>query len=178
MNTLKWFERKFDLSFGMEEYAAIYQRLKQAPANLKTILHDKPDQLLSQQPDDRWSVKEHTGHLCILEPLWRTRIRDIAEKKPVLTPTDLNNSATSEAGFNNYSIEELLWKFEVERRETLSLLDSMHVAQQHHTSLHPRTQQPMRMIDIMYFTAEHDEHHIGVMQGLIDRTRIKLPLLK
>jgi uncharacterized damage-inducible protein DinB len=168
MTTLKWFERKFDFNFGVEEYNAIYLRLQQGPENLATVLHNiSNDAILSHQPGGKWSVKEHIGHLSLLEPLWRTRIRDIAEKKPVLTPADLNNTATAEAGYNQYSISELLWKFEVERKETLLLLNSIDVIHQHYTSLHPRMQQPMRMIDIMYFTAEHDDHHIAVIRELI-----------
>src|SRR5688572_24074099 len=167
MNTSKWFDRKFDFSFGADEYPAIYQRLQQAPDMLAAILHNKPENILSHQPDGKWSVKEHTGHLSILEPLWRTRIHDIMEKKPVLSPTDLTNTATTEAGFNNYTIRELLQQFATERRETLSLLDSINVPNENHTSLHPRMQQPMRMIDILYFTVEHDEHHMAVIREMV-----------
>jgi uncharacterized damage-inducible protein DinB len=169
MNTSKWFERKFDFSFGANEYPAIYQRLQQAPDALATILLNKPEHIIPHQPDGKWSVKEHVGHLSILEPLWRTRIRDIMEKKPVLTPTDLDNKSTSEAGFNKYDLTELLRKFAEERRETLSLLDSINVPAQNETSLHPRMQQPMRMIDILYFTMEHDDHHMAVIRELLQK---------
>jgi uncharacterized damage-inducible protein DinB len=169
MNTSKWFERKFDFSFGTDEYPAIYQRLQKAPDLLTSILLDIPDHILTHQPEGKWSVKEHTGHLSLLEPLWRTRIHDILERKQALTPTDLDNRGTSEAGFNQYTITELLRKFAEERRMTLSLLDSINVANNSQTSLHPRMQQPMRIIDIVYFTAEHDDHHIGVIRELISR---------
>jgi hypothetical protein len=41
-------------------------------------------------------------------------------------------------------------------RGTLSLL-----------SVHPRLQQPMRLIDALYFVAEHDDHHIARISGLL-----------
>jgi uncharacterized damage-inducible protein DinB len=167
MNVSKWFERQFDFSFAVEQYPVIYQRLQQAPDTLKTILQNIPEPLLNHQPDGKWSVKEHTGHLGLLEPLWRTRIHDILEKKPLLTPTDLDNKKTTETGFNLFTITDLLQHFEDERKETLALLDSIDVKGQTHTSLHPRMQQPMRIIDIMYFTAEHDDHHMAVMQQLL-----------
>jgi uncharacterized damage-inducible protein DinB len=169
MSTSKWFDRKFDFSFTTDEYPAIYQRLQEAPDKLTSLLPDLPDQILTHQPAGKWSVKEHTGHLSLLEPLWRTRIHDILERKPVLTPTDLDNKKTSEAGFNNYTITELLQKFAEERKLTLSLIDNIQVANNSHTSLHPRMQQPMRIIDIIYFTAEHDDHHVRVIQELISR---------
>jgi uncharacterized damage-inducible protein DinB len=166
MSTSKWFERKFDFSFGANEYPAIYQRLQQAPDILAHLLLNQPDHILSHQPGGKWSVKEHTGHLSTLEPLWRARISDIMEKKPVLTPADLDNKATAEAGFNQYTITELLRKFTEERRMTLSILDGMPVPNESQTSMHPRLQQPMRMIDIVYFTVEHDDHHIATIREL------------
>lgn len=49
MNTSKWFERKFDFSFDVNEYPVIYQRLQGAPDQLATILRtgSKPDQFTS-----------------------------------------------------------------------------------------------------------------------------------
>lgn len=167
MSTSKWFERKFDFSFEVDEYTTIYQRLQQAPAVLETVLRNIPEQKLTYKPDGNWSIKEHAGHLSVLEPLWRARIQDIIEKKPTLTPTDLNNSATDEAGFNQFDITALLQRFTEERRQTLSLLESINIHDHTHTSLHPRMQQPMRMIDILYFTAEHDDHHITVIREII-----------
>lgn len=166
MNTPKWFGRKFDFSFGPDEYAAIYERLQQAPNALAHLLHHIPEHLLTHQPDGKWSVKEHTGHLSLLEPLWRARIHDILEKRPVLTVVDLDNKATSEAGFNKDAITALLERFLEERRATLSLLDSINVRGESQTSMHPRLQQPMRIVDIAYFTAEHDDHHIAVIREL------------
>jgi uncharacterized damage-inducible protein DinB len=169
MSASKWFERKFDFSFDVKEYAAIYQRLQQAPERLEHLLQNKAEEpMLAHEPEGKWSVKEHTGHLSVLEPLWRTRIHDILEKKPILTPTDLNNSATSDAGFNKLSITELLQRFADERKQTLSLLDSIDINNHGNTSLHPRMQQPMRIIDIAYFTAEHDDHHIEVIREIIN----------
>jgi uncharacterized damage-inducible protein DinB len=169
MSALKWFERKFDFSFDVKEYTAIYQRLQQAPEQLERLLQNKvEDPMLGHQPAGKWSVKEHTGHLSVLEPLWRTRIYDILEKKPILTPTDLNNSATSDAGFNKLSITALLQRFAEERRQTLLLLDSIDINNHSNTSLHPRMQQSMRIIDIAYFTAEHDDHHMAVIREIIN----------
>jgi hypothetical protein len=34
------------------------------------------------------------------------------------------------------------------------------------TALHPRLNQPMRVIDMAFFTAEHDDHHLARMTEL------------
>jgi uncharacterized damage-inducible protein DinB len=160
METKKWFERKFDFDFGADHYAAIYAQLKQAPDQLRAAVAGLAEDVLVHQPNGGWSIKEHTGHLSIMEPIWRTRFHDIQDKKPVLSPADLSNRATTEANFNAKGISVLLDQFLTERMTTLALLDTLNMLDGSRTSLHPRLQQPMRMIDLAYFVAEHDEHHI------------------
>ena len=164
---MKWFDRKFDFSFTTDQYTAVYERLKQAPDTLRQLILNISEDTLVHKPDDKWSVKEHTGHLSVLEPIWRIRFGDILESKLVLTPADLSNRATTEAGFNSYSISSLLDKFAGERNTTLSLLNGIDVLDGSKTSLHPRLQQPMRVIDLVYFVAEHDDHHISVIREMI-----------
>ena len=136
---------------------------------LSCFARDITEEKLTDQPDGKWSIMEHTGHLSILEPVWRIRVHDILESKPVLTPADLTNQATTEAGFNNDTPSSLLDRFTEERKITLSLLESIDVWDSSKTSLHPRLQQPMRIIDMVYFVAEHDDHHIAAMSNLLRR---------
>jgi len=118
MSTPKWFEREFDLSFSADKYASIYARLKHAPERLRQAVAGLTEEVLLRKPGGKWSIKEHVGHLAIMEPLWRIRFLDIRERKPVLTTADLNNTATTEAGFNGFGMEELLDRFSAERQET------------------------------------------------------------
>ena len=37
------------------------------------------------------------------------------------------------------------------------------------SAIHPRLQQPMRLVDMLYFTAEHDDHHLAQMTELARR---------
>lgn len=167
MDNAKWFDRKFDFNFGTDRFSALYERLKMAPDTLTEILSDVPSDVLVFKPNGGWSVKEHAGHLSILEPIWQIRFIDILEAKEVLSPADLDNKATTEAGFNNWSVVALLEKFRAVRRETLELLSKADVQNEKLTSLHPRTKQPMRVIDLAYFVAEHDDHHFASMRNLI-----------
>jgi uncharacterized damage-inducible protein DinB len=167
METEKWFERKFDFDFGPDHYAAIYTQLKEAPHRLREVVVGLAEDILIHQPGGGWSVKEHTGHLSIMEPIWRVRWHDIDERQPTLTTADLTNSATKEANFNLKSISELLDRFLTERTATLALLDNLNMLDESRTSLHPRLQQPMRMIDLAYFVAEHDDHHIQKIREMV-----------
>ena len=166
MENPKWFERTFDLSFGPEMYASIYEQLSSAPERLKQAVAGVPEEVLMVKPGGKWSIKEHAGHLSVLEPLWRIRFQDIREKKPTMTVADLNNQTTSAAGFNDYDIIALAHRFATERYTTLSLLNSINVLDDASTSMHPRLKISMRMIDLAYFVAEHDEHHIAVIREM------------
>ena len=160
METKKWFERKFKFDFGPDHYAEIYGRLKGAPGILREAVHGLDEAVLDHKPEDGWSIKEHTGHLCIMETIWRFRFHDIDEGNPELTTADLGNRDTTEANFNQHTIGVLLDRFLNERMTTLALLDNLNMLDESRTSLHPRLKQPMRMIDHAYFVAEHDDHHI------------------
>ncbi len=37
------------------------------------------------------------------------------------------------------------------------------------TALHPRLKTPMRLIDSLYFVAEHDDHHLAIISNLLRR---------
>ena len=166
MDNRKWFDREFDLSFGPEKYVAIRAQLAGAPDRLRQAVGGPTEDVLVAKPDGKWSIKEQVGHLFIMEPLWRVRLQDILDQRPVLTVADLNNTATTEAGFNGSPVGGLLERFVAERAETMRLLDRIDVLDMQRTSLHPRLKQPMRVIDLAYFVAEHDEHHIAIVKGL------------
>jgi len=166
METKKWFDRQFNLILAQGEYAAVYERLKQAPTTLKHLINGLTEETLTGKPDGKWSIKEHAGHLGILERIWRVRFVDIQQSKPALTPADLDNKATTEAGFNDYTMAALVAMFAEEREKTLLQLDGMAEEDMSKTSLHPRLQQPMRIIDLGYFVAEHDDHHFERMREM------------
>jgi len=167
MSATKWFDRQFNFDLSKQEYANIYKRLQQAAGLLQQLTAGVPDEVLVYQPEGKWSIKEHIGHLALLEHLWQVRLQDILQSKPLLTPTDLENRATTQAGFNSVAIAALINMFAVERTKTLALLNSVKEADYNKASVHPRMQKPMRVTDQAYFTAEHDDHHINAITNII-----------
>lgn len=91
MQQIKWFERKFDFSFQQNIFPSIIERLDGTAIRLKAKIEQLPSELLEVKPDERWSIKEHIGHLIDLEPLWQGRLDDILENKEYLRPADLEN---------------------------------------------------------------------------------------
>ncbi len=163
----KWFDRTFDFNTEANNYTLIHSRLVAAPMKISSLVTGVDENLLAEKPGGKWSVKEHVAHLFILEPLWRARILDIQAGTPKLTPADLDNTATSDGGFNNYEIGDLAAKFLKERSETILLLSQVDPASVSNKSLYPRMQQELGITDHLYFVAEHDDHHIKYIDAFL-----------
>lgn len=85
----------------------------------------------------------------------------------MLTAADLNNTRTNEAGHNDKTLEQLIHQFTIERQRALESIYGLDHIMLSKTSLHPRLNQPMRLVDALYFVAEHDDHHIAVISNLL-----------
>ena len=171
--TTIWFDRKFDFNFGMEQYFHLLDRLHQAPILFEQATRLVPEEVQMLKPSGKWSIKENIGHLTVLEPLWRIRLEEIREGKGEMTPADLQNTLTGEKGFNGDPLDELLKTFALERDKTFASLEKLEESDFSKASFHPRLQQPMRIVDLLYFVAEHDQHHLDTILRIINESREK-----
>ena len=163
----KWFDRKFDFNFGMERYDPLYERLLSAPVRYKQEVVGLPEKILQLNPDGKWSVKENIGHVLLLEPLWYTRFNEIKGGNPEMSPADLNNTATDESSFNSVATQTLVENFATVRNKTINFLKGLEQEEFALHSVHPRLKKPMRIIDMMHFVAEHDDHHLHTIRTII-----------
>jgi uncharacterized damage-inducible protein DinB len=165
-----WFERKFDFSFPVELSPNLRARLRGTPARLEETFRDRPHATLINKAPGKWSAQEHAGHLLDLEPLWLTRVGDYIESSTELTPTDLLNRKTDEANHNLHPIEEILARFRVARQRLLTRVDGLDASLFSRAIPHPRLKTPMRLVDHLFFVAEHDDHHLARIWELIHAT--------
>ena len=157
---MNWFDRKFDFTFPAEQLPDVIVRLQGTPARLEEILRAASLAALLAKPEGKWSAQEHAGHLLDLEALWQTRLEDFAADRQTLTAADLTNRKTNEAAHNTRSLSEILTAFRAARRHLLDSVEALPPAAFTRTITHPRLHQPMRLVDHLYFVAEHDDHHL------------------
>jgi uncharacterized damage-inducible protein DinB len=160
-NVPAWFERKFDFTFPVEQYPNLCIRLRGTPARLEEMLREVVRERLVKKPDNKWSAQEHAGHLLDLESLWMARVEDYVAGLAELTAADLSNRKTDEADHNARPLADIVGEF---RRARLRLVDRVEEIQPDlfaRAMLHPRLKQPMRLVDHLYFVAEHDDHHLA-----------------
>lgn len=162
-----WFERKFEFTFPVEQFPNLCVRLRGTPARLEEMLREVPREVLVRTPGEKWSAQEHAGHLLDLEPLWIARVGDFLSGGSELTAADLKNRKTHEADHNAKSIQSILAEFRAARLELLGRVAGIRPEAFARSMLHPRLKQPMRLVDHLFFAAEHDDHHLAHIWELI-----------
>lgn len=156
-----WFERKFSFTFPLELFPNLLVRLSGTPARLEELTDEADTVVWTAKTEGTWSAQEEAGHLLDMEPLWLTRVEDFFSDRDTLTVADLTNRKTHEANHNGRPLAEILREFREERRKLFARVEGLGPESAARTVLHPRLRQPMRLIDHLYFVAEHDDHHLA-----------------
>jgi len=157
----KWFERKFNFDFPLGVFPTIVERLRGTPVRLEELTHPLPKDILTVQLDGRWSILENAGHLDDLEELHEGRLDDYKAGLAALRPADLQNLKTREASHNSTPLETIFSRFRASRQKFLKKLETFSDEELAKIALHPRLKQPMRVVDMCYFMAEHDDNHLA-----------------
>jgi uncharacterized damage-inducible protein DinB len=166
-----WFERKFEFNFPVELYPNLAVRLRGTPTRLEEMVRSCPRERLVQKPEGKWSAQEHAGHLLDLESLWMARVDDYLAECTELTAADLSNRKTHDAGHNHRRIEEILAEFRKARLRLVDRVGGLEAALLARSIPHPRLKKPMRMVEHLYFAAEHDDHHLARIWELLRETK-------
>ncbi len=169
-----WFEREFSFGLPVWMYPNVLERVRGTPARLEDLVRPLTAEILVRRDGERrWSIQEHAGHLLDLEPLGMRRLDDFEQGREVLHAADVENRKTQEADHNSKRIEEILASFRRERMEFVARLDDYDEAFVQRTALHPRLRQQVRPLDLAFFIAEHDDHHLASISELIRTFRLE-----
>jgi uncharacterized damage-inducible protein DinB len=167
----RWFERKFEPLKSHLSFTGTLERLHGTPIRLEELISRIPSELYCERIDDTWSMQENAGHLYDLEPLWLGRIQDFMQARETLRPADLSNRKTDEAGHHSKDIAKILADFRAARVQLVRAFEEMPEDRRTRTALHPRLKTAMLPIDLAFFVAEHDDHHLARIRELWRRYR-------
>lgn len=162
-----WIERKFNFDFPADKWPDLLERWRGTPTRLEDRLAGIAAGVLTRKPPSGWSIQENVGHLLDLEYLPATRIAQILACEEELIAADMTNSKTNQANHNTAELNDLLGALRASRMNTVARLESIDDTDWERAALHPRLQQPMRIVDIVYFDCEHDDYHLGRIGELI-----------
>jgi len=162
-----WFERRFTFDLPVSAAPGLIERLRGTPARIEHRLGGLAAAKLTVRHGTQWSIQENIGHLGDLEPLWMARVDDLAVGRPTLHLADLENRRTHEAGHNARPFAAVLAAFQAARGALVVQLEAADAADWARSAVHPRLQSPMRLLDLAFFVAEHDDHHLATVTMLL-----------
>ncbi len=162
-----WFQREFDFDLPVWMYPHILERLRGTPARLEDWVRQAEPSVLRSRVYGKWSIQENIGHLADLELLWQGRLDDFNDGRETMRPADLTNRKTHEADHNARRTVELLQAFRQARTQLVGRLERCDESDITRTVLHPRLKLPMRLIDMAFFVAEHDDHHLARIAEIV-----------
>ena len=167
MARIKWIERSFSFNYPVDLYPEIIERVRGASARLDEYLNSAPAEILTRQDDGHWSIQENAGHLFDLDALTLERIDQYVAGVDVLHAADITNKATSAANYNNVSAATIASNFRERRIQVVNRLESLDAEMFARSAIHPRLNIPMRLVDFVFFEAEHDDYHFTRINELL-----------
>lgn len=166
MTRIKWTDRRFNFDFPAGIYPEMIERLRGTPAHLEELLSGLSPDTLTAQVDGRWSMQENAGHLLDLESLVSLRIDEYLDGAATLHAADMSNRKTYEATHNQVSVHSTLKAFRAARHQIVHRLESFDADVFARSALHPRLNVQMRLVDMLFFQAEHDDYHLARISEL------------
>jgi uncharacterized damage-inducible protein DinB len=163
---MRWTDRTFRFDLPVETFPVVLERLRGTAPRIEEKVRGLPAEVLARRDGDAWSIQEHIGHLLDLDELHLGRLDDYLAGAEVLRAADMENRKTWQADHNLRVAEFLVRQFRQERETFVERLEAWDPARLGQAALHPRLKQPMRVIDMAFFVAEHDDHHLARMTEL------------
>ncbi|MCG8409484.1 MAG: DinB family protein [Phycisphaerales bacterium] len=164
---IPWVERKFNFDFPVGLYHEIIERLRGTPVRIEALVQSLPKEILTKRDGKGWSIQENIGHILDTETLVTGRLDDYDRGLDTLRAADMTNRATHEANHNEKPLEDILGAFRQTRGEMVARLERLDPERFGQTALHPRLEKPMRIVDMIFFQAEHDDYHLARISALI-----------
>lgn len=166
MSRIKWTDRRFSFDFPAGIYPEMIERIRGTPARLEDLFAGLPSETLTAQVDGRWSMQENAGHLLDLESLVSQRIDEYLAGNSALHAADMSNRKTYDAHHNEVAADSILSAFRTARHEIVNRLETLDAEIFGRSALHPRLNVPMRLVDMLFFQAEHDDYHLARISEL------------
>ena len=163
MKKLLWFERQFTFGCPAAMLPFYLERLEGTIIRLEEKVKGFPEEILSTKLNTKWSVKQNIGHLAEVDQIASRRIDEILGGVSPLSP------AVFEPGgdYNRQPVDQVIAFFSDHRKNNLVKYRSLMESDLQKSSLHPRLKLQVTPVDLAWFDAEHDDHHLVTINELL-----------
>ena len=155
MEKLQWFERKFTFGLPKGMLPFYIERLAGTLARIEAKVKNVDEHVLSNRLDNKWSIKENIGHLAEVDEVANQRIDQIIAGVSPLLPAVFEPKA-----YHEFPVQEVIGFFREARSKNIRRYQDLKTSDLEKTSLHPRLKVLMSPVDLAWFDAEHDDHHL------------------
>ena len=166
-NRVPWPQRKFNFDFPVDIFPELTERVRGTPARVEEVVRSVPPEVLTKREGNTWSIQENIGHLAQVESLFTGRLDDYDAGVDTLGAADMTNRRSHEADYNVQRIGGVLEHFRSRREAVVARVESLRPEDFARVAMHPRLQKPMRVTDMLFFHAEHDDYHLARIRTLM-----------
>lgn len=162
MKKLEWFERefKFGLPSGMLPF--YIERLKGTIVRIESKVNGVSEEILSHKLENKWSIKQNIGHLAEVDAVANKRIDEMIAGISPMSP-----AVFEPRDYNQQHISTVINYFRENRIKNMNRYQSLTDVELTKVSLHPRLKVKMTPVDLAWFDAEHDDHHLVRISEII-----------
>ena len=164
---IPWFERNLDFGKPKEMLPYYLERLEGTIARIEQKVGHVTDNKLSAQHNGKWSVKQNIGHLAEVDEIANKRIDEMINGVSPLSPAVFE----PKQDYNSMPVEEVIQYFVQRRRSNLKKYTELSDDALTKASLHPRLKVLMTPVDLAWFDAEHDDHHLVKINFILKQTK-------
>jgi hypothetical protein len=156
MKKLEWFDRQFIFGLPKGMFPFYLERLEGTLVRIEKKITNVPDEILSQKLNGKWSVKENIAHLAEVDEIATRRIEEMKNGVSPMSPAVIQPGRD----YNVQPITEIVNFFRANRSKNLETYKNLTDNDLEKSSLHPRLKVIMTAVDLAWFDAEHDDHHL------------------
>lgn len=131
------------------------ERLEGTIIRIERKIKGASEEALSLRLDDKWSVKENIGHLAEVDEVALKRIDEMITGVSMLSPAIFEPKP-----YFQWLIKDVMHFFEETRQRNIKRYKALQESDLKKSSVHPRLKLAMTPVDLAWFDAEHDDHHL------------------
>ena len=167
MTEILWFER--DLVFGKNKELLPYilERLDGTAHRIRAKVNKLSEDKLSLKLNDKWSVKQNIGHLAEVDEINNRRIDEMLAGISPMSPAVFE----VKPDYNTMPVADVIDYFEKTRQKNISKYLRLSESELSKASLHPRLKLMMTPVDLAWFDAEHDDHHLVKINFILSQLK-------
>lgn len=168
MKKLEWFERKFTFGLPIGMLPFYIERLQGTISRIESKVTGVSDEVLSEKLNGKWSVKQNIGHLAEVDEIANKRLEEM-----IMGITPMSPAVFEPRDYNQKPVEDVINYLRRTRIANVRRYSVLSADELGRSSLHPRLKVQMTPVDLAWFDAEHDDHHLLRISEIIDLLKRK-----